>query len=328
MDPTHVTFDNFIRRVHEDDRQGILDAVDCLLNGRAVVEQDYRAVRSNGELRYFTSNARADRDERGKVLRIIGTDRDITDQIRKEDSLKRALDEVAELRDRLELENMRLREEVLTITGFDQIVGQSEALRRCLNLVSKAAPTDAAIMILGETGTGKGLVAKSIHELSRRRQQRMVSLNCSALPAELVESELFGHERGAFTGAHQLRKGRFEIADGGTLFLDEIGDLALPLQGKLLRAIQDGEFERVGGSETIRVNVRLIAATNQDLDAAIVEGRFRADLLYRINTVTIRMPPLRERKDDIPALAQHFLAKHGARLNKRVDSISAAEESE
>jgi formate hydrogenlyase transcriptional activator len=323
IDSTDDSFDTFMSRVHAEDRKRVLDAAQSLLSGREnEFELHYRAITPSGRTVHFANRTRIDRDAHGRNLRIIGANRDITEQVERETSLKQALTEIAELRDALELENLRLRDEVRSIKGFEEIVGDSAPLRQALDMVARAAPTDATILLLGETGTGKELVAKAIHRLSARSDKRLVSLNCTALPAELVESELFGHERGAFTGAHQQREGRFERANRGTLFLDEIGDLPLPLQSKLLRVIQEGAFERIGGSETIQVDVRIIAATNRDLKEAVAQGRFRADLYYRINTVTIYLPSLRERKEDIPTLAQHLLEKHGPKLNPAVDAIS------
>ena len=190
-----------------------------------------------------------------------------------------------------------------------------------LHRVEQVAPTDAAVLILGETGTGKELVARAVHSTSHRRDRPLVKLNCAALPANLIESDLFGHEKGAFTGAHTQKTGRFELADGGTLFLDEIGDLPLDLQAKLLRVLQEGEFERLGSLKTIKVDVRVIAATNRDLDSAVENGEFRKDLFYRLNVFPIVCPPLRDRREDIPVLAHHFLFKYGAKIRKKIQTI-------
>jgi formate hydrogenlyase transcriptional activator len=202
-----------------------------------------------------------------------------------------------------------------------ELIGSSFGLRRVLNLVQMVAPTDSAVLIQGETGTGKELIARSVHEESRRRSGPFVKLNCAAMPAGLLESELFGHERGAFTGALAQTTGRFQLADRGTLFLDEIGDLPLELQPKLLRVLQEQEFERLGGTRTIRVNVRVVAATNHDLEQMVMERRFRADLFYRLNVFPIVLPPLRERPEDIPLLVRHFVNKFGRRMNKEFSSI-------
>ena len=236
---------------------------------------------------------------------------------------RRAMTEVTELKDQLQAENLYLREEVKLAHGFTGIVGEDPGLKRCLQAVEKVAPTDVAVLILGETGTGKELIARAIHKLSPRADGPMVSVNCPALPGNLIESELFGHEKGAFTGADSQRKGRFEIAKGGTIFLDEIGELPMDLQAKLLRVLQTGEFERIGGHETLHADVRLVAATNRNLPERIKEGEFRSDLYFRINSFPIHLPPLRDRKGDIPALAEHFVHKHSERLNREVVAISA-----
>jgi formate hydrogenlyase transcriptional activator len=201
------------------------------------------------------------------------------------------------------------------------LIGSSPKFRTLLNLIDMVAPVDCSVLIRGETGTGKEVIARAIHEASPRRSHRFVALNCAAIPGALLESELFGHERGAFTGACTQTKGRFQIADGGTLFLDEIGDLPLELQPKLLRVLQEREFERLGGAQTVRVNARVVAATNQDLEQLVTKKLFRADLFYRLNVIPICLPPLRERVQDIPALTEFFVAKFAACLNKRIDLI-------
>ena len=204
---------------------------------------------------------------------------------------------------------------------FEGIVGKSAALRGVLEQVAIVAPADSTVLLHGETGTGKELIARAIHNLSTRRQRTFVSLNCAAIPSGLLESELFGHEKGAFTGALMQRKGRFELADGGSLFLDEIGDISLELQPKLLRAVQEQEFERLGSSRTIHVNVRLIAATHRDLPAMIRDEKFREDLFYRFNVFPIEIPPLRERREDIPLLVNYFVSKVAGRMRKQIKSI-------
>src|SRR5215472_4615988 len=204
---------------------------------------------------------------------------------------------------------------------LERIVGRHCGLRGVFSQVTKVAPTDATVLILGETGTGKELVARAIHELSPRHNRQLVKLNCAAIPGGLIESELFGHERGAFTGALMQKKGRFELADGGSLFLDEIGDISLELQPKLLRAVQEQEFERLGSTKTIEVNVRMIAATNRDLPAMIGDGQFREDLFYRLNVFPIEIPPLRERRDDIPPLVNYFMSELSRRMGKQIESV-------
>ena len=217
----------------------------------------------------------------------------------------------------------RVDEDIRSEANFVGIVGQSSALRQVLQLVDMVAASDATVLLLGETGTGKELIARAIHESSRRRGDPFVTLNCSAIPSSLFESELFGHERGAFTGAYTQRVGRLEVADHGTLFLDEVGDMPLELQPKLLRALQERAYERVGSARTKRVDVRLVAATNRDLEEMMSERQFRRDLYYRLNVFPIRIPPLRERPEDISLLVQHFTQKYARRMGKRIDSVPA-----
>lgn len=238
-----------------------------------------------------------------------------------EENLHQALGEVALLKDKLQAENSYLREEVSVTSGFDEIVGKSEPLKKVLDKVSQVAVTDATVLILGETGTGKELIARAIHNRSLRKNCAMVRVNCATLPANLIESELFGHEKGAFTGAHAKKIGRFELADGGTIFLDEIGELPLELQAKLLRILQEGEFERVGSSSTQKINVRVIAATNRDLKYEVEEGRFRLDLYFRLSVFPIELPPLRARKEDIPLLVWYFIMKMQAKSKKTIKGI-------
>ncbi len=232
-----------------------------------------------------------------------------------------AYEEIAGLKARLEQEKIYLQEEIKTQHNFEEIIGQSSAISRALKGVETVAPTDATVLLLGETGTGKELIARALHDLSPRKDRALVRVNCAALPAGLIESELFGHEKGAFTGALARKIGRFELANGGTIFLDEIGDLPPDLQAKLLRVLQEGEFERVGSTSTLKVDVRVIAATHLDLERASQEGTFRPDLYYRLSVFPIAIPPLRERKDDIPLLVKHFVMKHGAKLGKRVETV-------
>ncbi len=240
---------------------------------------------------------------------------------RAEAELLARLAEISQLHERLEAENIYLRQEVGPVAGFDDVVGKSPAIQKVLAQVAQVAPMTTAVLLLGETGTGKELLARAIHERSSRRNHTLVKVNCAALPPTLIESELFGHEKGAFTGATSTRPGRFELADGGTLFLDEIGDLPLDLQPKLLRVLQDGEFERVGSSRTHKVDVRIVAATNRDLDRAMGEGRFREDLYYRLNVFPIRLPPLRERREDIPLLVWALIERRQTTFGRRIESV-------
>ena len=237
--------------------------------------------------------------------------------------LKQAFDEIRKLKDRLEAENLTLRAEINISFQDGELIGESHGFQMVLQQLEHVAPTDSTALILGETGTGKGLIARKIHQLSGRRDRPLVNVNCAALPATLIESEFFGHEKGAFTGAIDRKIGRFEMADGGTIFLDEIGDLPIELQAKLLRVLQDHEFERIGSSTTRTVDTRVIAATNRDLDVLIEQGMFRADLYYRLGVFPIRIPPLRERRGDIPLLVWFFITMLQPRLGKTIDSISS-----
>jgi formate hydrogenlyase transcriptional activator len=241
---------------------------------------------------------------------------------RQAEALRQALVEVERLKNRLQAENVYLQEELTTVHHCGEFIGNSDTLREVLRRVGQVAPTDATVLIQGETGTGKELIARAIHRRSRHRDRPLVKVNCAALPAGLIESELFGHEKGAFTGAIARKIGRFELADGGTLFLDEVGELPLELQAKLLRVLQEGEFERVGGSHTITARVRVIAATNRDLAEAVKVGAFRADLFYRLNVFPLTLPPLRERKDDIPLLVQCALERFAKKLGKPLRCLS------
>jgi formate hydrogenlyase transcriptional activator len=235
-----------------------------------------------------------------------------------------ALQEVQALKDQLAKEKAYLEEEVRTEQNFEDIVGRSDALRNVLKQVETVAPTGSTVLIRGETGTGKELIARALHDLSPRRERTFVKLNCAAIPTGLLESELFGHEKGAFTGAISQRIGRFELAHHGTLFLDEVGDIPKELQPKLLRVLQEQEFERLGGAKTIRVDVRLVAATNRDLAAMVGGGGFRSDLYYRLNVFPVVLPPLRERRDDIPPLVRHFAQRFARRMGRRIETIPSA----
>jgi len=236
--------------------------------------------------------------------------------------LKDALREVKRLKTRLEQENKYLQQEIKLTKNFEEIISQSKKFKKVLSLVEQVSKTNATVLILGESGTGKELIARAVHNISGRKNRPMVKVNCAALPATLIESELFGHEKGAFTGAIARKVGRFELADGGSIFLDEIGEIPVELQPKLLRVLQEGEFERLGNSATIKVDVRVIAATNVNLLDAITKGTFREDLYYRINVFPIQIPSLRERKEDVPLLTRHFLLKYNAQFGKKIDLIT------
>ena len=239
-----------------------------------------------------------------------------------EKSLHDAVAQIKRLKERLQAENIYLQQEVAREYNFGEIIGQSSAMSYVFFRVEQVAPQNATVLLLGETGTGKGVIARAIHSSSARKDRPMITVNCTSLPANLIESELFGREKGAFTGANVRQIGRFELADGGTIFLDEIGEMPLELQSKLLRFIQDGEFERLGNPRTIKVNVRIIAASNRNLEEEIRNGRFREDLFYRLNVFPITIPPLRQRTEDIPLLVHHFIAKFNKKMGKKIESIS------
>jgi PAS domain S-box-containing protein len=310
---------SWLEALHPDDLDRAWAKVAALPPAR--VEQEYRIVRPNGEVRWVHDRIFPILGEHGETNRFAGIADDITDRKLAEDSLEQALAEVRQLKDQLYAENVYLQEAIMVAHDFGEMVGDSEALKRALQQAEQVAPLDTAVLILGETGTGKDLLAHAIHNLSARKNHPLITVNCATLPSELIEDELFGHEKGAFTGALAKRVGRFEVADKGTIFLDEIGELPPDLQAKLLRVIQEGEFERLGGTRTIKVNVRIIAATNRDLDSAVRAGHFRPDLFYRLSVYPITLPPLRDRKEDIPLLVMHFLKQLNAKLGKQIESI-------
>ena len=293
---------------------------DRVCQGEKGVAQ-FEIVGLKGKRRWMESHAAPLRAKNGSIVAQLAVSHDITDRKRAEEELKKALGEVKRLKERLEAENVYLRSEVSGVHRYGEILGESKGIEKVLEQVERVARTDMTVLVLGETGTGKELVARLVHEKSGRRERPLVKVNCSALPGELIESELFGHERGAFTGAVSKQVGRFELADGGTIFLDEVGELPLRLQSKLLRVLQEGEFERVGSGKTVKVDVRVIAATNRNLSEAAQRGRFRTDLYYRLNVYPIEIPPLRERREDIEILAEVFLQEAGRRLGKSFGKI-------
>ena len=261
------------------------------------------------------------RDESGKLVGAVVAFNDISERKRREGALRTALAEVERLEVRLRAENQYLRQEIKVSHNFEEIIGEGPAMIKAKRLVEQVAATDATVLILGETGVGKELFARAIHNLSWRRERPLIKVNCAALPSSLIESELFGHEKGAFTGATARRAGRFELANGGTIFLDEIGELPIELQAKLLRVIQEGEFERLGGSQTIRTDIRIVAATHRDLRRMIQAGTFREDLFYRLNVFPVSVPALRDRREDIPQLVTHFVRKFSRQQGKTIGSV-------
>jgi formate hydrogenlyase transcriptional activator len=292
---------------HPDDFERLLSQWDRAEASGSVFEIEVRFRRHDGVYRWFLVRCNPVSDEEGQVLRWYAACTDIEDRRRAEDKLRR--------------ENSALREELNQASMFEEIVGSSEPLRNVLSQIGKVAPTDSTVLILGQTGTGKELIARAIHKRSKRAARSFIGVNCGAIPTSLIASELFGHEKGAFTGATQRRLGRFEAANGGTIFLDEVGDLPPDIQIALLRVLQEREIERVGSDKAIPVDVRVLAATHRNLDKLVSEGKFRQDLLYRLNVVPITMPSLRERAGDIPILVEYFIARFGKKLGKKFRTI-------
>ncbi len=307
--------------LHPDDLPRMIDAWKRAVETGEPVEIQHRSRRADGVYRWFLLRSRSQRDAEGRIVRWYNLVTDIDDLKRAEDELQQAFEEIKRLKDRLHDENVVLREQLDQAFMFEEIVGSSPALKTVLSNIVKVAPTDTTVLITGETGTGKELIARAIHKGSQRSGHAFISVNCAAIPSSLIASELFGHEKGAFTGAMQRRQGRFELAHSGTVFLDEIGELPSETQIALLRVIQERQFERVGGSRVIPTDVRIIAATNSDLPAAIGSGTFRADLYYRLNVFPIDVPPLRERKEDIPMLVEYFVQRYADKARKQFTKI-------
>lgn len=314
--------EGWMQGIHPDDYEGCLENYVSSFEQRRPVELEYRVRRKDGEYRwvYYTGIPRFSAD--GTFLGYIGSAIDITERKESEVALQTAHEELHQLKNQLEAENISLQQELQLDDKFGEIVGQSDAIKYVLFKISQVAPTDSTVLITGETGTGKELAARAIHGTSSRKDRPLIKVNCGALSPTLIESELFGHEKGAFTGAVGRKQGRFELANGGTIFLDEIGELPTELQVKLLRVIQESEFERLGGSKTIKVDVRIIAATNRNLKLEVEQGTFREDLWYRLNVYPITMPPLRQRKDDIPPLVEHFVNTYARKFGKTISSVS------
>jgi PAS domain S-box-containing protein len=310
--------------IHPEDRARVAGTFSQWITGADVSYQDveFRIVQPGGAVRWIHERGVLTVNAQGRPIRVSGISTDITDRKRAEEELTRAFEEIRRLKDRLQQENIALREEVEKASMFEEIVGASAQLRSVLSHLAKVAPTDSTVLIIGETGTGKELVARALHKRSRRSSRAFVSVNCAAIPASLIASELFGHEKGAFTGAVQRRQGRFELADHGTIFLDEVGELPPETQITLLRVLQEREFQRVGGNEAIHTDVRVIAATNRDLKAAVAEGTFRADLFYRLSVFPLEIPALRERRTDIPLLVEYFIHRYATRAGKRIRGVS------
>jgi PAS domain S-box-containing protein len=300
--------------VHPDDLPLTVAALTRAIQTGEPYEVEHRLRRADGAYRWFHTRGLALRDKEGRIVRWYYLPIDVDDRRRAEEALRKS-------EALLHNENVVLREQIDQAFMFEEIVGTSSALQEVLSRIVKVAPTDSSVLVSGESGTGKELVARAIHKRSRRSQRAFVSVNCAALAPSLIASELFGHEKGAFTGAMQRRLGRFELANGGTIFLDEIGEVPLDTQVALLRVLQEREFERVGGTQPVKIDVRIIAATNRDLEAAVANGTFRADLYYRLNVFPIQVPALRERQDDVLMLLEYFVHRFAQKMGKHFKKI-------
>ena len=315
------TIEFFFDTMHPDDKARVRKEYETAQKNKTEFVADYRIVVLDGTIKHLHTVGHPVLNASGEVIEFVGTGIDVTEQRQSTERLENAFEEIKRLKDRLHDENLALRQEIDHAFMFEEVVGSSAALKSVLSNVAKVAPTDSTVLILGETGTGKELIARAIHKRSQRSDQVFISVNCAAIPPSLIASELFGHEKGAFTGAAQQRRGRFELAHGGTIFLDEIGEIPIETQIALLRVLQERQFERVGGSHAIPADVRVIAATNRNLTDAIATGTFRTDLFYRLNVFPIEMPPLRKRKDDIPILIEYFVKRYAEKMGKSIRNI-------
>ncbi len=318
-----LTREDFIKVVHPDDRMRIKEATAEAVSTREETSVEYRVVLPDGRLRWMQTRGRVQKESLREKIMLMGATLDITERKQTEQQLEEQLREIDQLRKRLEQENAYLRDEAAACREQQGVLHVGGRMQTVMAQVEQVAGTGSTVLIQGETGTGKEVFAQTIHRLSPRGKRVMVKVNCAALPAALVESELFGREKGAFTGALSRQAGRFEVADGSTLFLDEIAEMPLETQAKLLRVLQEGEFERLGSSKTIKVDVRVIAASNRDLALEVEQGRFRRDLFYRLNIFPIQLPPLRERADEIPQLVWQFVNEFGERMGKKIHRIAS-----
>ena len=321
---TKPTVELVLQATHPEDCDRVRQLIERMTREAKDWNLEHRLLMPDGTVKHLRVVARATHDESAGRSEYVGAVMDVTAATESRQALESAYGEIEGLKEQLQRENIVLREEIDKTSMFEEIVGVSAPLRSVLAQVSRVAPTDSTVLITGETGTGKELVARAIHKRSLRSARALVSVNCAAIPPSLIASELFGHEKGAFTGALQRRQGRFELADGGTMFLDEVGELPAETQIALLRVLQEREFERVGGGRPIRTDVRVIAASNRDLEAAVAQDAFRADLFYRLNVFPLQIPALRDRRADIPVLVEYFIHRYARRAGKRVHGISKA----
>ena len=317
-----LKYRSFFQVIHPEDRERVKLAVQQAIRSGEPLRVEYRIPLPDGSTRWIVARGQRYRKSLVDPDCIMGVSLDITERKRMEEQLKKDMGEIEELKQRLERENIYLREEVKLLGEYTEIVGQSLPMKRVLAQAEQVAPMDSTVLILGETGTGKELLARAIHKMSARKDRPMIAVNCASLPPTLIESELFGREKGAYTGAMSKMIGRFEIADGSTLLLDEIGELPLELQSKLLRVLQEGSFERLGSTKTLQVDVRIIATTNRDLEQEVKNGSFRNDLFYRLSVFPIVIPPLRERPEDIPPMVWVFIKEFEKKMGKEIEAIS------
>jgi len=320
-DEDATTADFFFNRLHPEDRSFLEQKYEKTKQSKTSFESDYRIVLPDGSIKHIHNIGHPILNESNVIVEYVGTAMDVTEQRLARADLEKAFEEIKLLKDRLHDENLVLREQIDQAFLFEEIVGSSPALQTVLSGIVKVAPTDSTVLITGETGTGKELIARAIHKHSQRSGEAFISVNCASIPSSLIASELFGHEKGAFTGAIQRRQGRFELAHSGTIFLDEVGELPAETQIALLRVLQERQFERVGGNRLLSTDVRVIAATNRNLTAAIAAGTFRADLFYRLNVFPIEVPPLRKRKEDIPMLVEYFVKRYAEKAGKHIQKI-------
>jgi formate hydrogenlyase transcriptional activator len=316
-------YEAFLASIHPDDRKTVRQAhTECMSNLDKIYSIEYRVVLPDGVERVIHSHGEVSFDQHRNPVHIFGTVYDITERKQAEEALSKAFNEIKGLKEQLEAENIYLRETIETIGGYKNIIGISNPIKYVMYRIQKVATTNATVLLTGETGTGKGVFARALHESSNRKNKSFIHVNCAGLPANLIESELFGREKGAFTGATARQMGRFELANGGTIFLDEIGELPIDLQSKLLKVIEDGEFERLGSPHSVKVDVRIIASTNRLLEEEMKKGQFRRDLFYRLNVFPITIPSLRQRKEDIPLLVKYYTDKFSKHYLKDITIIS------